>query len=56
MMKRGVYTNLHDHANGGDGSRKVLGHKLRVLMHLYVTICELLYYVDYFFQRQCVYT
>jgi hypothetical protein len=39
MMKRGLYTNLHDHTNG------VRRHKLRVMMHLYVTICELLYYV-----------
>ena len=26
--KKGVYTNLHDHANGGHGSKKVLNYKL----------------------------
>ena len=37
MMKRGLHTNLLDNADGGHGSRKVLGPKLRVLMQLYVT-------------------
>ena len=25
--EKGVYTSLHDHANGGNGSRKILSHK-----------------------------
>ena len=28
MTLKGLYTNLHDHANEGHGSRKVLSHKL----------------------------